>query len=108
MSKVKVKRISYDNEQLEGYINPINALLRVLSQDKPVPYQTELADLSMTIDSYDFELYVIEENERIVEMGSIHFHRTLTKTAAYIEDVAALDEYQGRGYGYMIVSQLSY
>jgi hypothetical protein len=54
LSKVKIKRISYDNEQLEGYINPINALLRVLSQDKPVPYQTELADLSMTIDSCDF------------------------------------------------------
>jgi ribosomal protein S18 acetylase RimI-like enzyme len=72
----------------------------------PVPYQIEFSDLLAAVDSNDFELYVLEENGRIVGMGSLHFHRTLTKTAAYIEDVAVLEEEHGKEYGTRIVSYL--
>jgi ribosomal protein S18 acetylase RimI-like enzyme len=106
LSEAKIRRIFPNSRQIESYIDPINVLLRVLSKDKPVPYQIELTDLLAAIDSRDFELYVLEENERIVGMGSLHFHRTLTKAAAYIEDIAVLDECQGRGYGSRIVSYL--
>jgi ribosomal protein S18 acetylase RimI-like enzyme len=106
LCEAKIRQIFPDSRQLESYVDPINALLRVLSKDKPVPYQIELSDLLAAIDSRDFELYVLEENGRIVGMGSIHFHRTLAKTAAYIEDIAVLEEEHGKGYGTRIVSYL--
>jgi ribosomal protein S18 acetylase RimI-like enzyme len=87
-------------------LDQLNALLKVLSADKPFPYQIELDDLLVAIQSRNFELYVLEDSEKILGMGSIHFHRTLTKVAAYIEDVAVLEEEHGKGYGKIIVSYL--
>jgi ribosomal protein S18 acetylase RimI-like enzyme len=106
MEEVLIRRIQSIDGCPKSCLDELNTLLKVLSADKPVPYQIKLADLLTAIKSPDFELYVLEENGRIAGMGSIHFHRTLTKTAAYIEDIAVLDECQGRGYGSRIVSFL--
>lgn len=106
MESVSIRRIMSVAGCPELCLDQVNALLKVLSEDKPVPYQIKLDDLLGAIQSRDFELFVLEDNKKIVGMGSIHFHRTLTKAAAYIEDVAVLPECQGKGYGARIVNYL--
>lgn len=103
---VRIRRLWAEDDQLEECIGPINALLRVLSEDKPKPYQIDLGDLMIALDSDDFALYVLEVDGEIAGMGSLHFHRTLTKQTAYIEDVVVLPRFHGKGFGKMIMRRL--
>jgi ribosomal protein S18 acetylase RimI-like enzyme len=103
---VIIRRLQAGDDQLEEYVEPINVLLRVLSEDKPKPYQIDLGDLMIALDSEDFILYVLEVDGEIAGIGSLHFHRTLTKQAAYVEDVVVLPQFHGKGFGEMIMRRL--
>jgi ribosomal protein S18 acetylase RimI-like enzyme len=106
MEVAELRSISTNDYHLEYYLEKINALLEALSRDKPLPYQITYADLFTALASNDFELVILEVNNEVAGMGSIHFHRTLTKWAAYIEDVVVFPEFQGKRYGKKIVQHL--
>jgi len=106
MYGVKIKRVSPNDPRLGHYVEKINELLKVLSAEKPQPHQTSLRKIGRVLESDDFVLFVVEVNDEVAGMGSLHFHCTVTKQAAYIEDVVVFPEFQGFSLGRKTVEYL--
>jgi ribosomal protein S18 acetylase RimI-like enzyme len=106
MEIIEIEEIPFYYPDKDNLVGVINALLKVLSADKPSAYEISLTDLARVLDDDNFRLYLIKVDGKIAGMASLNYHRTLTKWAAYMEDVVLFPEFQGKGLGEKLVNHL--
>jgi len=87
----------------ESLVQSINDLLGHLS---PKNYSVNKKRLEELLDNSLLEIYLLESDDKIVGMGSLHYTETLVKKAAWIEDVVIHPKYQRKGLGTKITKHL--
>jgi len=87
----------------KGFIESINILLGFLS---PNNYSVNQKRLKELLGNQLLEIYLIEMDDKIVGMGSLHYTETLVKKAAWIEDVVVHPEHRKKGLGKKIITHM--
>lgn len=101
--KHKIYKIASDIRLEDELVKSINDLLKHLS---PNNYAVSKKRFRELLDNHLLEIYLLESNEGIVGMGSLHFFKTLVKNSVWIEDVVVHPAQRRKGYGKKILEHM--
>ena len=92
-------------EASEKALADINKLL-VQLRESPDEHDASHADLEAVVGDANAVLMTVQDEGRIVGMGTLYILQKLGKRVAHIEDVIVLDEYRGQGLGQKLVEAI--